>query len=166
MWGVQPFVLKKLNLINGTNHRKMQFSLFHLSSLFCEKPNTIFDSSKLSYKCLWKSIETLWKEKQSLVFERNAFVFQKNITHFHILALSVHKICNARKYSRKVIAELSCAKRTMLIETMLGVIEKVILTKIASFYRNDSWSYASFDNFRVGSFKSKSFADTRVAFCK
>ena len=78
------------------------------------------------YNCLKKSIDTLLNEMQRLACERGRFVFQEKSGDFHILALSVHEVCDATMFSSNIIVGGCSLDRKLLIETMMEEIEEVV----------------------------------------
>ena len=58
-------------------------------------------------------------------WERQRFFCPEKSDHFHILAISIFKVCDAKLFSWKNI-ELCSADRKLLIETMIEEIEVVL----------------------------------------
>ena len=105
-------------------------------------------------------------EVQPLVFVESRSAFQEKSHHFHILALVIHKVCDARIVSRNLIIERCSAGGKLLIETMIEEIEKVVLE--ASVYQklNDSYKY-TLDNFHLSRLhfeEPNTILNSRVAF--
>ena len=71
------------------------------------------------------SIDALLNEMQPLVFERGRFVFQEKPEPFHILALSVQKVCDERRVSWKFILERYSQAKGSMIDTLIEDIESV-----------------------------------------
>ena len=103
-----------------------------------------------------------------LVFEKVRFVFPEESEHFHFLAISVNRFCNAVTLSRKVTIQRCNADKNLLTETIIAEIEKVFSkrNRVCLFYRDDPYKSALFDNFRVSVFRpqeSKTILNSRVA---
>ena len=54
---------------------------------------------------LRKLTDILMNQKQGLVIEKSRFVYEKESDHYQLLALSLHKVCNAMTFYRKVTSE-------------------------------------------------------------
>ena len=73
-------------------------------------------------------------EMQPLVFEKGRFVFQELLDNRLFFALSIHIVCDARKFSRATMIERCSGDGKLLIETMIEEIEKVLSRGIDSVF--------------------------------
>ena len=114
---------------------------------------------------LKKSTDNLMNDMQPLVLVKGSF-FQEKSDQFQFLAISIHQVRDARRFSWSFIIEQGCAGRNLLIETMIGEIEEVVLKKIEYFYRGDSYKDALTDTFRITGIRSdepNTILESRVA---
>ena len=78
-----------------------------------------------------KSTDTLIKETQQMISDKGRFVYQEKSEHCQLLAIWVHKVCNAMIFSKSVLNEQRySAGRNSLIETLIAESEKVSLEGI------------------------------------
>ena len=91
-------------------------------------------------------VHTLLNEMQPLVFEIG-IVYREKSEYFHFLAPSVHKVCDARKFSRNNIIQRCSADRKILIPTMIEEAEKVISKTMDFVYQDDLYIMQLLTNF-------------------
>ena len=95
----------------------------------------------------------LLNKMQPLVFEGSGFVFHEKLDHFHILALPIPNVFDARTSSRNNDIRQRSTDGQLVIETLIEKMEKDVLKNIESVSLDDSYSF--FDKMGVAGFYSK-----------
>ena len=102
-----------------------------------------------------KLTDTLMNEMLPRALKKKHTFYLEKSNHFPILALSFHELCDAMTFSTDLIFEHCSPVKNVLTDTMMTENDTVVLDGIKFVYRDDSYKFAFFDNFREWGFCCK-----------